>query len=273
MQLGLGLRATLRRGREEFLRTLREFRKPNLYDLSSPSRVGCIYREPNDMCETDRLMLFALVRGLRPNFALEIGARWGNSARIITNAMEENGVGRLIGIDPFPEAFSARPRELHGRYTLLKGYSPQAIPEAAKTIGHQFEFVFIDALHIYDAVLADFRGCLPHLADGAHVLFHDAYHQGVAEAIGTALAENLAFNDCGLITRDASIGFPVSYGGMRLLRKGGVDSKELISAAYQRNNHTPPPFSREVWNYDPYYNRLQNSDRAQQIRNEAMSES
>jgi predicted O-methyltransferase YrrM len=201
-------------------------------------------------------MLFALVRGLRPALALEIGARWGGSARIITNAMQENGVGRLIGIDPRPDVFRAKPGDLHRRYTLLEGYSPQAIPAAAQKAGGKFDFIFVDALHIYDAALADFRGCLPHLADGAHVLFHDAYHQGLDQAIGEVLVENSELVDCGIITRNAPPTFPVTGQGLRLIRKGPVDSKKLIREAYERNNETPPPFSRDVWNYDESYNRI-----------------
>ena len=105
MKLGLGLRKNFRKIRNEMSFFIEnKFRRRNLYDLRTPERVGCIYHVPSDMEIADRLMLFALVRGLRPNRALEIGVRWGNSARIITNAMEENGVGKLVaelGVHPW----------------------------------------------------------------------------------------------------------------------------------------------------------------------------
>ena len=257
MKLGLGLRGKFHRMVNEanyFISN--SVGRPNLYNLKFPERVGCIYHEPSDMCVTDRLMLFALVRGLRPAFALEIGVRWGGSARIITNAMEENGLGKLVGIDPMPEAFRARPSDLHGRYTLIEGYSPQAIPIAVAKLSGKLDFVFIDALHIYDAVLADFRGCLPYLADGAHVLIHDTYHQGIDQAISDMLRDNPEFVDCGFLTRNAPALSPVTYQGLRLIRKGSVESKKLISEVYERNNKTPPLFTRDVWNYDVYYNRI-----------------
>jgi predicted O-methyltransferase YrrM len=256
MKLGLGLHNRYFEARKEIRYRLKNLRRPNLYDLKTPERVGCFYRQPSDMSETDRLMLFALVRGLRPALALEIGGSVGGSARIITNAMQENGMGRLIGIDPIPDTFRAKSSDLHARYTLMEGYSPQAIPAAAAKAGGKFDFVFVDALHIYDAALADFRGCLPHLADGAHVLFHDAYHQGLDQAIRDVLSENSELVDCGIITRNAPPTFPVTGQGLRLIRKGAVDSKRLISEVYERDNKTPPPFTRDVWNYDEAYNRF-----------------
>jgi predicted O-methyltransferase YrrM len=257
MGLGLGLRAKFFRVRSEIRYFVSNtIGRPNLYDLNSPERVGCVYRVPTDMCATDRLMIYALVRGLRPRFALEIGARWGGSARIITNAMEENGIGFLVGIDPEIRNFRASQADLHGRYKLVQGYSPEAIAEAVRHLDGKLDFVFIDALHIYDAVLKDFRGVLPYLAPDAHVLFHDTYHQGIDAAIREVMAENPGLVDCGFITRSTVVAAPVSGQGLRLIRNGQVDSERLISEAYERHNQTPPPFTKDLWNYDEYYEKI-----------------
>jgi cephalosporin hydroxylase len=255
MRLGLGLRGKFHRARNEVRYFLSNtVARPRLYDLYSPERIGCVYREPTDMCVTDRLMIYALVRGLRPKLALELGVRWGGSARIITNAMQENGVGSLVGIDPETGNFRVADAELHGRYTLIKGYSPEAIPEAVERLGGALDFVFIDALHIYDAVLKDFRAVLPHLSLGAHILFHDTYHQGIDAAIRKVVTENPQLVDCGFITRNPGVSSgPVSFQGLRLIRNGQVDSERLISESYERYGQTPPPFTKDVWNYDEYY--------------------
>ena len=258
MKLGLGLRAKFQSARAEISYFIKNnFGRPNLYDLNSPERVGCTYHQPSDMCPTDRLMLYAIVRGLRPKLALEIGSRWGGSARIITNAMEDNGIGLLFGLDPEVENFRVPQRELHGRCILVRGYSPQDVPEVVKRLdGRLLDFVFIDAMHIHDAVRADFMGVLPYLGDGAHVLLHDTFHQGVDQAIREVLDDNPYLVDCGFITRNAEVGFPVSYQGLRLVRKGAVNSESLIAECYERQNRTVPPFSEELWNYDEYYNRV-----------------
>ncbi|MGL5135100.1 MAG: hypothetical protein ACRC78_21420, partial [Planktothrix sp.] len=119
MGLGLGLKSKLKKASNSLNYWYKNtFALPNLFNLFSSERIGVIYHEPSDMCVTDRVMLYALVRGLKPTRALEIGVRWGGSARIITNAMEENGVGQLVGIDPAPENFKANPKVLHNRYKL-----------------------------------------------------------------------------------------------------------------------------------------------------------
>ncbi len=231
--------------------------KPNLFDLKTSERIGVVYHQPSDMCETDRIMLYALVRGLRPKYAMEIGARWGGSARIITNAMQENGIGALVGIDPEPKAFRAKTDDLHHRYTLISGYSPEIIPEAMNSIdNHALDFVFIDALHTHDAVRADFLGVLPFLSPNAHILLHDTFHQGIDKAINDVVNENENLIDLGFITRNPYIGEIVSYQGLRLIRVGKVDSHEVIGESYERLNLKRPIFHYAFRNYDEFSNRI-----------------
>ena len=94
------LRSKLRSIRNELRNIVyNRFTRPHLYCLANAERVGVVYHEPSDMCPTDKILLYALVRGLRPERALEIGVRWGGSARIMSNAMggerywSDSGVG------------------------------------------------------------------------------------------------------------------------------------------------------------------------------------
>ena len=255
--MGLGLRAKSEKIKSELGYWLYNVvLKPNLYDMNNNERVGVVYHQPSDMCFTDRIMLYALVRGLRPQRALEIGARWGGSARIITSAMEDNGIGKVVGLDPLPEAFRVKSKQLYGRYKLVCGYSPNDIELAVNELDGPLDFVLIDALHTHDAVLADFQGIIPFLDTKAHILLHDTYHQGIYEAVNKILSENLDFTDCGFLTRNPSVGIPVSYWGFRLIRKGAVDGLELITQAYSRAGVDIPPFSDSLWNYDEYANRI-----------------
>jgi len=170
--------------------------------------------------------------------------------------MQENGVGSLVGIDPITKNFRVCNAELHGRYTLIRGRSPESIPEAVRRLGGPLDFVFIDALHIYDAVLQDFLGVLPHLAPGAHVLFHDTYHQGIDAALRHVVTNNPVLIDCGFITRSAIVSTPVSGQGLRLVRNGPVESERMISEVYERHGQLPPPFTKDLWNCDDHYKRL-----------------
>lgn len=251
--LKLGLRNKWHKARAELRYwAANHLGQPNIFNLNTPERVGAIYNQPTDMCAADRIMIYALVRGLRPKRALEIGARWGGSGRIIANAMEDNGEGKVVGIDPEPGAFRAKPKDLHNRYELIAGFSPEQTPRASAILDGPIDFVFIDALHIYDAVLADFRGVIPFLAPGAHILFHDTYHQGVNAAVVAVLKENPDFVDCGIITRHPTLVDPMAYQGLRLVRVGSVDSLELISEAHTRAGKEKPRFSSAFWNHDEY---------------------
>lgn len=250
--MGLGLKNRAKRASDILGHWFKnEFLKPNLFNLSTHERFGVIFHEPSDMCITDRVMLYALARGLRPVRALEIGARWGGSARIITNAMEENGIGHLVGIDPAPESFIAKSRDLHGRYTLVPGYSPDITEEATKLLDGELDFVLIDGMHTHDAVLADINGVLPYLSCGAHVILHDTYHQGI-NAVADIVTKEGLFIDCGFLTRNPAVDSPLSYQGLRILRYGTVDSHSIIACAYRESNHPEPVFSEEHWNYDPF---------------------
>jgi len=72
--MGFGIRAKSKKIKDELGYWFKNvFMRQNLYDISSSERVGVVYHEPSDMCFTDRIMLYALVRGLRPQRALEVG--------------------------------------------------------------------------------------------------------------------------------------------------------------------------------------------------------
>jgi hypothetical protein len=206
----------------------------------------------------DRIVLYGLIRGLKPETYLEIGVRWGGSARIVAAAMAANGYGRAVGLDPNLRAFRPTAAELKGRFELVEGYSPEDTGKAAERVGGRLDFVLIDAVHTYSAVKTDLAGVAPYLGDGAYVLLHDAFHEGINAAVEEFLAANGDFSDLGIVSRDAKVGTPVSYMGLRLLRKGPERFSERLSEAHRRAGSQAPSPSRDVWDYDPYALRMGN---------------
>jgi predicted O-methyltransferase YrrM len=262
-----GVRSSLGRAKRGVRDTYRAARKrlgrSDLYSLDSPERVGVVFTAPSDMRIDERLFLYSFIRGFKPERALEIGVARGGSAAIITNAMEDNGgAGRLVGIDPTPD-LRIDLKHLHGRYTLLKEYSPQAIPAARDAAGAPFNFVLIDGLHMYDQVKKDIAGVLPHLADGAYVLFHDAFHYGVATAIREAVEDNAALVDCGYLCRTANVNNDpwTPYNGFRLLRHASaaeaksVDVERVADPLYAAAGKVRPVLRRDSLNHDGWYCR------------------
>lgn len=249
--MGLGLRNKFRAAKAELgIRLANAFVKPN-------ENINAIYMHPSDMCEPDRIMLYALVRGLRPERVLEIGARWGGGARIISAALEDSGFGNAVGIDPEPGAFRPTSKDLFNRYELITGYSPGAIPGAASKLGGKIDFAFIDAMHTHDHVFADFSGVIPHLAEGGHVLLHDTFHVGINQAIEEVLKANPDFSDCGFLTRYPTIlsDAPVAYEGLRLIRTGTRANHEIMREAYKLTGKDAS-LSPDMINWDHHWNRV-----------------
>jgi cephalosporin hydroxylase len=251
MGLGLGLRNKFERLKSEAGILLANA-------LSKPSKsIRSIYFHPSDMCEPDRVMLYALVRGLRPERVLEIGARWGGGARIISAALNDSGIGKAIGIDPEPQNFRPSAKDLLNRYELMTGYSPQDVPAAVAKLGGKIDLAFIDAMHTHDHVYADFNAVIPHMASGGHVLLHDTFHVGIHTAIEKVLAANPDFIDCGFLSRYPSVlpDAPVAYEGLRLIRTGTPPNHDTMRKSY-RLAGGDASLSPDLINWDHYWNRV-----------------
>jgi hypothetical protein len=111
--------------------------------------------------------------------------------------------GRLILIDPEPQIDPVHWDQMSERSVLLQGKSPDAIPEARRAAGRPFDFVFIDAGHSTKAVMRDAEGVLPHVQDGAYLLFHDSYRGEITDAIDRFTRVHLgSVVDFGTLTRE-----------------------------------------------------------------------
>jgi predicted O-methyltransferase YrrM len=233
--------------------------RPNVYQISSAERVGVVFTAPSEMSIDERLLLYALVRGLRPRRILEIGSREGGSASIMANALEDVGQdGRIVGLDPQPKV-SVPASRFHGRFEVIAAASPAGLPAARERAGEPFDFALIDGLHTYDQVVQDIAACLPHLADGAYLVFHDAFHLGVSEAIREAIEHDNRLHDCGYLSSSVCTDDPlVAYRGIRVVRFANqpvADPGVLIERGYRADGLTPPTPDPDLRNHDGWYCR------------------
>lgn len=249
--MGLGIKKSLVAARRRASRTVEGARQKMRPILGRPgARVLSVYQSTTDMCDTDRIYLYALIRGIRPTSCVEIGTRWGGSARIICAALEDNGQGQLVGIDPAPGAFLAPKRALHNRFRLVEGFSPQDVPRAVEGMG-PIDFALIDGMHTYHSVCRDLEGLRPFLAQGAHVLMHDAHHVGILRAADEFLARHPESVDMGMVTRSPKFTKELCYQGFRLIRYGS-NLEQVIREGYARCDAPFPADPDYYLDYDRY---------------------
>ncbi|HKO90926.1 MAG TPA: class I SAM-dependent methyltransferase, partial [Polyangiaceae bacterium] len=194
---------------------------------------------PSDMRPVERMFLYSLLRGLRPERVLEIGAFKGGSAMIIGRALHENGRGRAIGIDPYPQADFAK-LPVYERYELITGFSPASVGAAVSKLGGPVDFALIDGMHTYSAVRADLLGVLPFLGTEATIVLHDSFHYGVRKAIDHCVSVIPGMTDCGTMCTvparetDPAIDPWITYCGVHMLRyrQRIVPVEERLATAY-----------------------------------------
>lgn len=188
-------------------------------------RVQFLLDAPAELLLPERLLMYALVRGLRPARCLEIGTHFGGSTTITCAALDDIGAGRLVCVDPNPLVPEDVWASVSHRATLLRGFSPVALGEAMAVAGGPFDYVFIDGDHTHAGVVRDVEGVLGVAAPGAHLLFHDSHYWEVRDAIDECVATHPGrLLDAGTLSAlstepmRAPDGREARWGGFRLLR-------------------------------------------------------
>ncbi len=196
-----------------------------LTDAGLPGRVRHLLDAPAELLLPERLLMYSLVRGLRPERCLEIGTHFGGSTSITCAALDDVGAGRMVCVDPNPLVPADLWATLAHRVSMIRGTSPSALPEAVALAGGVFDFVFIDGDHTHAGVVRDVEGVLTVAAPGAHLLFHDSHYWEVRDAIDECVARYAGrLVDAGTLSAlstaaiQAPDGSSAQWGGFRLLR-------------------------------------------------------
>jgi len=203
-------------------------RRHLLQQSADESGWNAVRDAPALMLPPERVLLYAIVRGLQPRRLLEIGTHKGGSTLIICAALDEIGDGLVACIDPNPVIDPQDWERVAHRATMIVGSSPDAIGGAADVAGGGFDFVLIDGDHEYKGVRRDIDGVLPRLAPDSYLLFHDSHYWQIGQAIDEAVTDNPSLVDCGTLSRATAnedrteSGHAVVWGGLRLLRYAGA---------------------------------------------------
>jgi predicted O-methyltransferase YrrM len=219
--------------------------RPNIYQMSTPERLGIIYTAPTHLSTPERLFLYSLVRGTLPQRVLEIGTAFGGSAAIISTALEDNGLGTLIGVDASPRVDPDLPR-YHGRFKLVEHAAPKGIEEAARLADGTFDLVFYDGPNVHSAASIIVAAIIPHLSERAYIIIDNGFHYGLHQAIIDAA-------ELGLHDRH------VAYDGLRLVRFESnqvSDPQPIIDREYRAAGLPVPAFDVEVLNHGGWWCRV-----------------
>jgi len=144
----------------------------------------------------ERILLYALVRHLRPAACLETGVYYGGNSAFILAALDRNGAGQLVSID-LPDSAIRRdsdssrsrhplvgdselyeaalgpgfiiPDYLKGHWQFVEGDSLAEIPKRQET----FDLYLHDSDHSMDFLRAELAAALPHLSSRAVIIADD----------------------------------------------------------------------------------------------------
>jgi len=204
------------------------------------------------------MFLYSIVRGRRPARILEIGTNLGGSASILAAALEDNGEGRIIGLDPHRRVDPNAPR-FYGRFKLIQTAAPEGLAEAWKIAGGPFDLVFYDGPNVYSEVKRILAAVLPLLAAQAQIVVDNGLHYGVHLAVKEICESDARVHDCGFVCTSLGVRDRyAAYNGLRLVRfdsNAVADPQPWIDLAYESAGVTPPSFDPMVLNHDGWWCR------------------
>ncbi len=123
-----------------------------------------------------------------------LGHSRGGSAILMADSLIEHSLkGRIYSVDLFPTSkqkqdaiYQVSKFRVGSRIELCEGSTDQWAKDLAQ---HQFNFVFIDADHTYDAVVADFTNWSELIKPGGWVAFHDTNQDFSHQAVEATVAD------------------------------------------------------------------------------------
>lgn len=111
-------------------------------------------------------LVAAFIRALQPDFVVETGTAWGQTAELIGQALKANGQGRLVTLEPDPERAEFSRQRCVGLPVLVLEKSSLDYTPAGPV-----DFAWFDSLfHLRPQELARFR---PWFTPRTVVGFHD----------------------------------------------------------------------------------------------------
>lgn len=136
---------------------------------SDSRRLG--YPRSFNMNRKEGLLLYYLVRTLRPRMVLETGVANGFSTRLVLAALKRNGIGRLVSVDVDKDVGGLVEDPGSGRWRLIIDRPGKGLERALKGISRVDLFIH-DSDHSYKNMLWEFGMVRPKLS-GSGIVYSD----------------------------------------------------------------------------------------------------
>ena len=135
----------------------------------------------------DGMYLYNLARQVKPRQTLEIGLAEGFSMMYVLAALEENGQGTHVAIDPFEIGLwhgialqKVKEAGMSRRFRHMPDYSIFALP-SLKQKRDSFDIIFVDGDHKFDSAFIDFALSDAVCANNCYILLHDIWMPSIAK--------------------------------------------------------------------------------------------
>ena len=137
------------------------------------------YFENGFFSYTDGILLYSLIRFLKPKKIIEIGSGFSSAVMLDTNELFFNNEIDLTFIEPFPERLYSAIKENDKKCTSIVVSEVQQVPLATFEELNSGDILFIDSSHVVktgsDVCFILFE-ILPKIKSGVIIHFHDIFY-------------------------------------------------------------------------------------------------
>jgi predicted O-methyltransferase YrrM len=149
----------------------------------------------------DRMLLYHLVRSLRPQHVVEIGTYFAAGAEVLARALWENGAGLLHTIDPYgkirgPALIERWDERLRAHVRFYPSNSMEFF-ERLDARRMPLDLVFVDGNHNFESALFDLQSAAKRIRPGGIVVMDDANQSGPFWASKVFLEQNPGWTELG----------------------------------------------------------------------------
>ncbi|MDE6735214.1 MAG: class I SAM-dependent methyltransferase [Desulfovibrio sp.] len=173
---------------------------PDIYDPSVmetfPAEEAAI-----ELSAENCMFLAGLIRRYRPKTLLEVGVSAGGSSALLLHALDKLGLeSELVSVDlmerwnkdaAFATGWAAK--KLYPDKENWQLHTGKYLPEIIETLDTEFDFCFLDTVHMLPGEMLDYLVVLPFMREGGIIAMHDTALYYWTDA---ALATRVLYDAC-----------------------------------------------------------------------------